>query len=285
MNMKTSNSLAILVFLCFGVVGTAQSAFVPYQTVVDEDPAMNISNLGGSSIVDHYGAGFNTKSIEFAYGTGDDANQYQITLDTSIGLDGVNDVINPFDAEIADFFIKTASGSITAISLVNHDDVNDDGVKEVHQSPGGIDSTVAKGYYSLNSSSGWYTSQDVWKSGNYYYGAYTKKENPFYDDPNTGFLAPTLIQSGNKFDDVAVSVSAITSSLIVNLAFDGAAQSLLGDLKDGFEFFWGTASCSNDAIFGHVSAVPLPGAVVLFGTALLGFLGYSGWQKKCGELS
>jgi hypothetical protein len=48
---------------------------------------------------------------------------------------------------------------------------------------------------------------------------------------------------------------------------------------NAFRLFWGTGQCANDTVEGYVAAVPVPAALPIIASALVGF-GFAGWRQR-----
>lgn len=111
------------------------------------------------------------------------------------------------------------------------------------------------------------------------------------EDPLSEVLPPTLEPTGANIthDTGEASISCPECFLIVKDGNAGNPSQYVIDIGDwdglmtlALSNFWGGSliedipgSISNVAIWGKVSPVPVPAAVWLFGTALLGFIGFS----------
>ena len=125
--------------------------------------------------------------------------------------------------------------------------------------------TQSAGLYALDT---YATSRDVWSSRTQYVYGGSAQPNPSSSahDPSIALAPPVRITTGTLLTDysVAVGQTALGGGL-----FDVSVliTSVTGiDLFNTFALFWGTADCSNDAIWGIVTAeaeVPTPGAAWL----------------------
>jgi hypothetical protein len=103
----------------------------------------------------------------------------------------------------------------------------------------------------------------------------------FYDyyDPisKTGQLCPVLATG-------ATTSSAIVtwSSIVDPNATSTVSVNLKNMLEKGqtWSFFWGSATCANGAFYSSADAmVPVPASVLLFGTGLVGLVGWR-WRSR-----
>ena len=125
-------------------------------------------------------------------------------------------------------------------------------------------SGFAAGLYNVTSNSNWNTSIDVWHSTGYIYGGQydqSAPKNP-YTQINTGTFVSVsgfLVTQGSNEIDITLPG--------VNSAQDW----------NNFNFFWGTGTCDNDGIAGHVQRtgidVPEPATMLLLGFGLVGLVG------------
>jgi hypothetical protein len=77
----------------------------------------------------------------------------------------------------------------------------------------------------------------------------------------------TLLSTGSKSVISVGGPTELVASLSLNLT-----PSLLASMNNGFDFYFASATCGNDEIFGRVPAdsVPEPGAWALMGAGLIG---------------
>jgi len=168
-----------------------------------------------------------------------------------------------------------------------------------------LDGGAAAGVYKLgdanpaDNSGDYKTSDQIWtgRSGFVFGGdvALTTTVNGTGEDAKSiGFDPPTRIvapSTTNKYDttsllsslSVGVTRSAVDNgfyTLSVTLTDNSPiAGASLNTLFTNFDVFWGTADCSNDAIWGSATQarLPAPGAFALLG---LGLFGLGGLRRK-----
>lgn len=85
--------------------------------------------------------------------------------------------------------------------------------------------------------------------------------------------AAGVVDLGTVSYSLVALIGDITSHRI-HLEISGATLLASGIGNRGFDIFWGTGQCGNDAIWGSVPASE-PGSLALFGLGLLGL----GWQR------
>ncbi len=120
------------------------------------------------------------------------------------------------------------------------------------------------------------TSQDIWatKSGTYGGGFQFNPSAPGYD-PAFFSKSPVRNLTGAQQSEFSVVVTRLGSVGAYDLRVEITSTTNL-DLFNNFDIFWGTADCSNDAIWGQVvsdTGAPAPGALALLGLGLLGIAG------------
>lgn len=109
----------------------------------------------------------------------------------------------------------------------------------------------------------------------------------FFDDPTTSknndYAGASITFDGGGFATCSISEPCYLVARAGNLTpgrylFNLALSPFDSDGKttlDLAEFWEGDRSLKHVAIFGSVSPVPVPAAIWLFGTALIGFIGFS----------
>jgi hypothetical protein len=162
-----------------------------------------------------------------------------------------------------------------------------------------------KGLYRLDSTSDWKTSQDIFGDnesvtyGGLFRAADCGTSNAGDGSPlecNSvpvgpggaisgpdvrGFAAPVKVTTGAEYlNSIDLDIEQQPSNLGYGstvLSFSIAASILN---QGGFDVFWGTAECANDAIWGHVPSTqtPEPFALSLFGLGLAG--AYLGARRR-----
>jgi hypothetical protein len=140
--------------------------------------------------------------------------------------------------------------------------------------------TTPAGVYAVNTFA---TSQDLWKNQtNYIYGGGFQMA-PSAPGYNANFFStsPVRLTSGTLQSQYSVAVSQLApvNSIYTVRVVISSTSNL--NLFNNFDIFWGTADCSNDAIWGQVvtNSVPAPGALLLLSLGLLGIGGFSRKRK------
>jgi hypothetical protein len=122
------------------------------------------------------------------------------------------------------------------------------------------------------------TSEDIWKTRTQYVyggGFQFKTTAPGYD-PNFFSKSPVRSLTGTQVSGYTVGVTQLNlgGGMYDIRVIITSATNL--SLFDNFDIFWGTADCSNDAIWGQVTnTVPTPGGLGLLGLGLLGLFAFS----------
>ncbi|MCB2108830.1 MAG: PEP-CTERM sorting domain-containing protein [Rhodobacteraceae bacterium] len=135
--------------------------------------------------------------------------------------------------------------------------------------------SLAAGFYEVTSAK---TSMQVWSgTGGYGVGGLLQfcSDNP--SDPGTcdqsaspgfGIAPPTLVESGNKIGDIALTTVLSGGWYYVTATVSGVNLNLFNQ----FDILAHSADCSNDALWGTVvtESVPAPAGLALIGLGLLG---------------
>ena len=110
------------------------------------------------------------------------------------------------------------------------------------------------------------TSKDIFSPTGLIYGGQYDQANPQ--------SAPTQVTSaftGTTDVDWTLSGGGLNNQVDIDLSGLG--------LTGPWNFFWGTATCSNDGFSGVVPA-PIPGTLLLLGSALMSLVGVGLRKKK-----
>ena len=210
--------------------------------------------------------------------------------------DELSDPGHPFDTTGASVDRNDAANSLT-FSLRTRFNGNDQGAAYADLfldlgAPDSLDSlgyaialgaqSKAAGLYTIGSAS---TSNAIWSSRTgFVYGGYVQNKTtaPGFDS-SMAIAPPVRLDTGNAVAGATVSV---TKTALADGSFDLSVMLAGIDLSlfDTFDMFWGTADCSNDAIWGTVAFAPPTGAPVdgppALGLMLLGLLGLAGLRRR-----
>ncbi len=268
MNRILLGALAVLAALC------AQPALAGTITVWDTtqnfsysgNSPVNYSAPGfpGPSTGDYIGANFNTTKLEFTLGSS------SVEFKFYTGFDG-----NESTARYADIFFALNSNGTHPPSAWTY------GIS-LGTAADNFQGAAAKGLYALGSASNYKTSRDIWapKSGYIYGGGYIAPDG-------SQNLSPTQVTGGSLMSGWTVTSSSMSDGsggyivdVILNAPSTVAFTSVFN--QPWLDIFWGTADCSNDAIFAAVDPpvlVPEPFSLSLFGAGVLG-LGVFARRRK-----
>lgn len=212
--------------------------------------------FGGSDQGDVIGTGFDTSKIVVTESNAANG-ALQLSFQIYTQFNG-KDCFGSTCAYNADLFLRTPSTGYSAASF-NY------AIALGAQAPnGGI---ATPGLYTVSRA---LTSQDIWSSrGGFIYGG----EYVSHDNSAGPEAAPTVLSAGQFLDGATVVQSQMNGDYIdkILLTLTGAEEVAL---RNGFDVFWGTGDCGNDAIFGSVPAnpVPEPAAPTVFAAGLAGLL-------------
>jgi len=221
-----------------GVTLLACVADVQALTIDDNTKVIRWRNndVYSSTPVDEIGGqlGFRTKGIDVTLG----ADKVTLDIHTKYGLPGTT--VGGRKIDMAD--VKLDFGpSVWGVVLNDHDQTS-----------------FNRGVYETGS---WKTSKDFLNSSGLIFGGTTTD----YKDIHTA------VGTGSKVGNVGLSVMDLGD--VINVMMTGLDSTQMNLFKGGFALTWGTGTCGNDTVMGRVAPVPVPAAVWMLGSGLLGLVG------------
>lgn len=219
--------------LSLGVFLTATASALPTLPLQFTDPLASAdpNDVIGDPLK------FDISSLTFA-GLNNTALQIDIRFNFGGGssLNGFNSSNGAVTLNVGDLFFVT-SGQTYAYILKGHDGLQ------------------TNGFYSIT---GRRTAQSVLGNPS----GLSYRNNALVWANATG---ASLLSNGANNVNVVGGPTELLTNLTVNLT-----PAALNNLNQGFSFYFASATCGNDEIYGSVSGVPEPGTWALLGTGLLG---------------